>query len=257
MQKYLDKPIKEIIRDFPKTRTILENYNIGCVPCTAGNCMLKDIVSIHNLSESDEAELLWKIEKELYPDRKIGKPMIFARKKVAGTVTYSPPIKKLVDEHVLIKKLLNIIPQFCANIDSTPSIDNDSILNCIDFIRSYADKYHHAKEEEILFEYFDNNTDIIKTMLEDHKKGREYVKGVLGAVEHNNKSEIIKNLESYANLLTEHIKKEDEILYPWMDRNLSISQIGELFSRFDEADKKLKSYQEKYEKIIQKLSEKI
>ena len=68
---------------------------------------------------------------------------------------------------------------------------------------------------------------------------------------------IIEHLEKYAELLTEHIKKEDEILYPWMDRNLSISQIGELFSRFDEAEKKLKGYQEKYEKIIQKLSEKI
>ena len=41
-----------------------------------------------------------------------------------------------------------------------------------------------------------------------------------------------EHLRAYGALLTEHIRKEDEVLYPWMDRELSTAQVGELFSRF-------------------------
>ncbi len=106
----------------------------------------------------------------------------------------------------------------------------------IDFIRSYADKFHHAKEEEILFKYFDENLDILKSMLEDHTKARGHVRALVEAVEKREKKRIIEHLNAYRELLTEHIKKEDEILYPWMDRGLTMKQVGELFSRFDEVD---------------------
>ena len=47
---------------------------------------------------------------------------------------------------------------------------------------------------------------------------------------------IAKNLADYGALLTEHIRKEDEILYPWMDRSLSDSQIGKLYASFRDVD---------------------
>ena len=58
MEKYLNAPIKEIITKFPRVGEILEEYNIGCVPCNVGSCLLKDIVEIHNLSEENEKALL-------------------------------------------------------------------------------------------------------------------------------------------------------------------------------------------------------
>lgn len=35
-------------------------------------------------------------------------------------------------------------------------------------------------------------------------------------------------------LLVEHIKKDDEILFPWMDRNFSLNRINQLISKFNE-----------------------
>ena len=58
MEKYLHSPIKEIITKFPEVGRILEEYNIGCVPCTVGSCLLKDIVAIHNLPVNQEAQLI-------------------------------------------------------------------------------------------------------------------------------------------------------------------------------------------------------
>jgi len=131
------------------------------------------------------------------------------------------------------------------------------ILDGIDMIRSYADRYHHAKEEDILFKYFDENSQILQVMYEDHTTGREHVKAMLEALERKDKNSLGKHLMAYRELLTEHIKKEDEILYPWMDRNLSTTQIGELFSKFNEVDEQMGFSPEKYETFIDNLEKKL
>ena len=46
MQEYLNKGIKEVIKQFPPVADILNEYDIGCVPCSVGTCLLKDIVQI-------------------------------------------------------------------------------------------------------------------------------------------------------------------------------------------------------------------
>ena len=76
MEKYLNKGIKDLILEFPKVGDILNEYNIGCVPCNVGSCLLKDIVQIHNLSSEDEEELIVRIARVIYPDRKIEIPEI-------------------------------------------------------------------------------------------------------------------------------------------------------------------------------------
>jgi hemerythrin-like domain-containing protein len=66
---------------------------------------------------------------------------------------------------------------------------------------------------------------------------------------------IAANLRGYAGVLEEHIKKEDEILYPWMDRNLSMHQVGELFSRFAAVDERFAEDRKKYESFVGRLEE--
>jgi hemerythrin-like domain-containing protein len=257
MEAYLNKGIKEIINQFPEVEDILNEYNIGCAPCSVGTCLLMDIVGIHNLPADEEQEMMSKIAKALYPDKEIKIPRL--ERKTADEqkeTKYSLPMKMLVDEHVLIKRLVALIPKIVANLDVDSEEGRLLIIDSIDFIRSYADKYHHAKEEEILFKYFDENLDILKVMHEDHKQGRGHVKAVLEALDRKDKATIAKHLTAYGELLTEHIKKEDEILYPWMDRNLSISQIGKLFSEFNETDEKIGFSPSKYEAFINRLEEK-
>lgn len=241
MEKYLNAPIKEIITKFTEVGRILEEYNIGCVPCSVGSCLLKDIVAIHNLAADLEAQLMFRIEKALYPERNVKKPegKPFPRKTSAADIKYSPPLKRLVDEHALIKKFLALIPAFLEKIDLESGAGQRMILTALDFIRFYADKFHHAKEEDILFGYTDKNLDIIKTILQDHDTARGHVKAIAEAVKSKDKKTVVERLSAYRDLLTEHIKKEDEILYPWIDRNLSLRQVGELFASFDAAEEKM------------------
>lgn len=259
MKEYLNKGIKEVIKQFPEIENVLNEYNIGCAPCNVGTCLLKDIVEIHNLSPEDEGQLMAKIAKIIYPDRRIEIPKIKRKEKPASReIKYSPPMGRLVNEHKLIKDWAALIPMVIDSLDISSEQGKQLILDGVDFIRSYADKYHHAKEEDILFKYFDNNLDIIKTMHEDHEKARGYVRNILDALEKKNAKVIVENLNAYRELLIEHIKREDEILYPWMDRNLSVKQIGELFSKFDKVDKIIdKEVIERCEKFVIRLKEKM
>lgn len=258
MEKYLNMPIKEVITRFPKVADILNKYNIGCVPCNVGSCLLKDIVEIHNLSIEEEQDLMAGLAKIIYPDKTVVIPKLKRKLHAkAGELKYSPPIKKLVDEHTLIKRLIALIPEVIETVKTSPKIDKELVLGVTDFIRSYADKFHHAKEEEILFKYFDANLDIVKTMLQDHDTGRNHVKGIVAALEEDDGEAIVKHLNGYKELLTEHIKKEDEILYPWMDRNLSTAQVGELFGKFIEVDISYgKEVPERCKKFVKELEQK-
>ena len=44
MQEYLDKNIKDVIREFPQVAGVLSRYDIGCVTCGLCTCLFKDIV---------------------------------------------------------------------------------------------------------------------------------------------------------------------------------------------------------------------
>ena len=90
----------------------------------------------------------------------------------------------------------------------------------------------------------------------DHESARAHVKAILEALEEKNREKVAEHLAAYGELLTEHIRKEDEILYTWMDRSFSITQVGELSSRFNETDEKFGDAPKKYEEFINELEQK-
>lgn len=254
MENHLGMPVKETIERFPRVGAILEEFGIGCVPCSAGTCRLSDVVEIHNLSPGDETALLHRIAAVIAPGRR---PNLPARKESAPgrsrAIALSPPMKRLVDEHTRIKRFIALVPRIVSRLDVASEEGREQVLRGVDFIRNYADRYHHAKEEDILFGYFPPELDILRTMLEDHRRGRARVQGILDALERRDGAEVAANLSGYAGILTEHIRKEDEILYPWMDRNLSTRQVGEIHAKFREADGRFPDATEKYEGLVGRL----
>ncbi len=258
MENVLNKDIREVIDKYPEVGRILEEYSIGCAPCSVGSCLVSDVVGIHGLDPQTEATLLYRVEKAIYPDRDIPEPKVdLSKAQVPKEINYSPAVKNLVDEHVLIKRLLALVPTITDFVEKSETVDKELILNCVDFIRNYADKFHHMKEEDILFKYVDEQSEIIKIMYEDHDTGRNHVRNVVEGAETGNKAQIKEHFHGYRDLLTQHIKKEDEILYPWIDRQLSDQQVGELFQRCSAADASVgEELPRRYENFIIDLEEK-
>ncbi len=61
------------------------------------------------------------------------------------------PIQRLMSEHRLIEKMVNLVQKENERIEASGRVDANFIVNAVDFFRTYADKYHHGKEEGILF----------------------------------------------------------------------------------------------------------
>jgi hemerythrin-like domain-containing protein len=256
MERYLGIPIKELIDRFPGVGAILDGRGIGCVPCSVGSCLFGDIMEIHNLSPEDENALMKQVASVVAPGEDVMLPESRkSRPARPGAAALSPPMKLLVGEHTLIKRFIALVPELADRLELESEGGRQLVLDCVDFIRSYADRCHHAKEEDILFAYFDPELDILKAMHEDHRRGRGFVKGILGALERRDRDGVAANLFGYAGVLSEHIKKEDEILYPWMDRSLSVRQVGEMYSKFREADERFTDAREKYETFVETLEE--
>jgi hemerythrin-like domain-containing protein len=254
LDEYLNRGIKEIIDQFPLVETILENFEIGCAPCNVGTCQLRDIVEIHNLTEEQEKHMLTEMFKIFYPGQTVKLPQMKKRSPIQGDdKNYSPPMKILVKEHLLIKRLIALFPAIRQSLDVTLEKHQTLIRQCVDFIRSYADTFHHAKEEDILFTYFDAELDILKVILSDHESGRAHVKAMLAGLEEKDTETVSRHLGLYGELLTEHIKKEDDILYPWMDRILEDKHIGTMYAQFNETDAQFGDAPQKYEKLIVEL----
>lgn len=257
MEKWLKTGIQDVIKKFPKVGEILNSFNIACTTCVPGTCLLGDVVGIHNLSPQDEAEMMYQIEKEIYPDRDVVKAVVDpTANQTPKEIVYSPPVKELVDEHVLIKRWLALVPKVAEILEEGKRDIWEEVKQGALFCRFYADKFHHAKEEDILFKFVDEDSDIIKIMLDDHVFGRENVGLILEAAEEKDAEKAIKHLKAFWEMLTEHIKKEDEILFPWIDRKLSNSQVGQLFSKFSVVNKEMNTGRN-YEEIISSLEKSI
>ena len=155
----------------------------------------------------------------------------------------------LMIEHRLIGRMISLIKDATVQIESTHRVDPVFVDIAVDFIRMYADRTHHGKEEDILFEFFDKDLDIIKVMFEDHTIGRNYVKNTVQGIKDRDLSVITENLSGYAGLLKQHIKKEDEVLYPWIDRSLTTHQVGELYSRCLKVEEEFGETPKEYEDL--------
>ena len=60
-----DKAIQDVIQTYPEIGEILNRFEIGCVTCKVGICLLKDVVAIHGLSKDDEARIEQEINQYL------------------------------------------------------------------------------------------------------------------------------------------------------------------------------------------------
>lgn len=242
MTEILNQGIKDVLKSYPAVEAVLAGYNIGCTTCGLGTCLLKDIVEIHNLSVEQETLLMERIAGIVYPGKTISyTPQPRKQSAKSPGASMSPPLRSLVDEHAVIKRFIALVPRLLEENDPATDSGKSAFMTGVNFVKTFADSFHHAKEEDILFGYFDRNSEIIDSFTKEHELGRNHIRNVVKGCESGNQKLVSENLLAYGALLTEHIKKEDEILYPWMNRSLSDSKVGELFSKFAEVDGKFSS----------------
>jgi hemerythrin-like domain-containing protein len=147
----------------------------------------------------------------------------------------------LMHEHDAILFSLKILDEIATRIESGEDVLLRDITDFIDFLKLFADKCHHGKEEGFLFpaleeEGIQNQYGPIGVMLEEHDAGRKFIKQMDLASTDNtiNKEDFVKSARGYISLMRAHIKKENEVLFPIGDMKLSPSKQRDLLKAFEE-----------------------
>lgn len=150
----------------------------------------------------------------------------------------------LEEDHIHILKLTEVM----RSVTHTEKPDIEHIENIIDIIRNFADGLHHAKEENLLFpalesKGFSAQQGPVAVMLHEHIQGRNFVKGIADNLDLYNKGNkaavtgIYQNMSGYADLLLNHITKENNILFRMADNALSEIEQKNLLEQFEAIEK--------------------
>jgi hemerythrin-like domain-containing protein len=144
-------------------------------------------------------------------------------------------------EHRVIETVLDALEKLARTAESSALTD---WAKAIDFLRNFADKCHHLKEETLLFPALEERgipreSGPIGMMLAEHEAGRGYVRAMAAALDaaarDSGARRILRNeAAAYIRLLREHITKEDEVLFQMADNVLSAEEQQKLLRDFEE-----------------------
>lgn len=149
-------------------------------------------------------------------------------------------IELMVEEHKNIKRMLAVIRKYCYKILKNEKVRYEDFFVLIDFVRNYADKHHHGKEETLLFDRMVNEMGpaaeklVRHGMLVEHDLGRLHMQELEDAVkkvlsgDDEARLDVIANAVSYTHLLHRHIDKEDGVVYKFAENHLDKSTLEAL-----------------------------
>jgi hemerythrin-like domain-containing protein len=169
----------------------------------------------------------------------------------------------LADEHQLILRMIALVEKNTALMEEGKFRNWQFFLDAVEFIRHYADRFHHAKEEDVLFIELVKNgmpekQSPIEAMHMEHDQGRMFVRTLEEAAEKalaggtGQLPVIAENAKGYAALLRDHIDKEDNILYPLAERVLPEEVRPGMLRAYEDAEAKTPGLEEKYRQMVEK-----
>jgi hemerythrin-like domain-containing protein len=175
------------------------------------------------------------------------------------------PRGPLMIEHRLIEKMIEIIERKIPEINKSGKVDPVFVDTAVDFIRMYADKTHHGKEEDILFrecvkkDMSPQDATIMNELIEEHKFGRKTVANIVEAKNKYLKGEdtirtILEQLNVLAEFYPKHIRKEDVVFFPNAEKYFSEAELQGMLEEFWEFDRAMIHH--KYKLVVEELRNK-
>ena len=169
----------------------------------------------------------------------------------------------LMIEHRLIERMISLIKDAVAQIESTQEVDPLLVDTAVDFIRMYADRTHHGKEEDILFRDLSKRSlsaedqRVMDELIQEHVFGRQTTKALVEAnTRYRNGdasalADIADNLRTLVEFYPKHIEKEDKVFFPASRAYFTDEEDQVMLAEFWEFDQKM--IHEKYNSVVEEL----
>ena len=169
----------------------------------------------------------------------------------------------LMIEHRLIERMITLIRDALVHIQSTGKVDPLFVDAAVDFVRIYADRTHHGKEEDILFRDLDKRPlsaedhRVMNELLQEHVFGRQTTKALVDAnTRYRNGdatalTDIAERLQTLVTFYPKHIEKEDKVFFPAAMAYFTHDEDQAMLAEFWEFDRKM--IHEKYRAVVDEL----
>lgn len=170
-------------------------------------------------------------------------------------------IGMMMVEHRLIERMVKLMAKELQNEELKRGANTAFIYMAVDFFRTYADRTHHGKEEDILFAalgkkpMLEEHQKIMNSLIAEHKVARENVLGLYEAAERYDRGDagalehIINHLKRLVALYPPHIEKEDRhFFFPAMEY-FTEEEKAKMLLDCEEFDRKM--IHEKYVKLVE------
>jgi len=180
----------------------------------------------------------------------------------------SRPFHILKHEHRIIERVLRALDGVCMRLEGGNRVPAAALLGIIEFITTFADRYHHGKEETLLFPALERRGITreggpLGVMEYEHQVERELIADLEQAIDLYTEGDVdatqrfIDAARTYLRLLVGHIEKEDSILFRIGDEVLNDEEKAALAASFKQTDAVLggRSLQD-YERLASEFEEK-
>jgi hemerythrin-like domain-containing protein len=168
-------------------------------------------------------------------------------------------------EHRLIERMIKLMDAEVGRITATGRLDPLFIATTVDFFRTYTDRCHHGKEEDILFAELAKRsmTDELKQMMADliseHAWARAQVQQLVAGTaryaggDQSAVPQVNETLRKLAAFYPQHIHKEDKQFFIPAMGYLSKEEQDQMLNEFFAFDRKL--FHDKYTEIVDSLQQ--
>ena len=172
------------------------------------------------------------------------------------------PIAPLMIEHRLIERMIRVIKRETEALGAAGKVRPEFIDRAVDFIRTYADRCHHGKEEDILFCLLEEKAlsiehrRIVEELKEEHARARSLTSRLVAAKaryvlgEHGALDEIKTAMRELVEFYPVHIEKEDRHFFIPCMEYFSIHEQDDMLDEFSEFDRRL--IHEHYRSVVEK-----
>lgn len=156
-------------------------------------------------------------------------------------------LQSLTDEHAIIRRSLDALSVYAQRLEADPSTPPDDLGRFASFFESFAELWHHGKEEDVLLPAllscgFAWDTGPLAQVREDHDQ-ENYLSRVLAqaaaqeqAWGREDRRHAIASIRSFIDFERAHMEREEAVLYKAAAEKLSTSVIADMERRFRELE---------------------
>ncbi len=158
-----------------------------------------------------------------------------------GTLTTAT--EQLRHEHEALTLVLSILDKLCGQLARGEEVNPEHFGQLMEFIQIIGDQCHHGKEEEFLFPAMEAaripRAGRMLDVMTDHERCRVLIRQLAASwLKHRSGDPaaaraVIASARDYSAFLHDHIREEDDVLYPLAEARLSADIQRQLLENFE------------------------